>query len=351
MRPGAILAAALALVVAGCGTTGPFASYPISADDACGGQRQALKAYQDYFFSAMIQGAAVGAAVGGLAGYLAGNNTQSTLLGAGAGAVAGGAGGYFLAKQKANSDPAALTGSVYQDVSKENSQLDGVSLAFRNLRDCRLRSAEQVKSDYAAKRIARDDAQARLAKIKALFVADVTFAESLGAKAAERGSQYDAASTQIEQLDPTAKATLAARQRAAGTGAAGGGGGGGGLVANEAARVRETASASARQVATLAPGDAVAPLDAGDAPAEWSHVRLGDGRTGYVASRLLRPAGTRAPSADAAGVAQLTESNQLKRKALSDEVAQAKNDANGSSFELGGAISRLPRGGPLPRAA
>ena len=131
---------------------------------------------------------------------------------------------------------------------------------------------------------------------------------------------------------------------------ANGGGGGPSLVANEAARVRAEPSSTGAQVASLSPGESVASL--GDAPADWAHVRLRDGKTGYVASRLLRPAGTRAPASasapppkDAAGVAELTESNQLKRKSLNDEVAQAKSDANGSSFELSGSISRAPAQG------
>ena len=123
------------------------------------------------------------------------------------------------------------------------------------------------------------------------------------------------------------------------------------LVANEAARVRAEPSTTGRQVATLAPGDGVTPASGGTAAADWTHVRLKDGKTGYVSSALLRPAGTANPTAasappprDAAGVAQLTELNQLKRKALTDEVAQAKTDADGSAFELSGSISRAPQG-------
>ncbi len=341
--------ALLTLGLPGCagGGGGMFGgSYTVSADDACANQRQAMKSFQDYFFASMVQGAAIGGVAGGLAGYAIGGNATGALVGAGTGAVLGGIGGYYSAKQKANGDPSALTLSVYQDVSQENSQIDAVSAAFLQLRDCRLRSASAVKADFAAKKISHDDAQAKLLKTKQLFLEDVTYAEGLGSKMASRAGEYDNASTQIMQSNPSAQQTLAQRNAASGQG----GGGGPSLVANEAARVRAEPSASGAQVASLSPGESVASL--GDAPADWDHVRLKDGKTGYVASRLLRPAGTRAPATaaapppkDAAGVAQLTETNQLKRKSLNDEVAQAKSDANGSTFELSGSISRAPAQG------
>jgi YMGG-like Gly-zipper/Bacterial SH3 domain len=329
------------LTLTGCaGAGGMFgSSYTIAADDSCASQRQALKAYQDYFFSSMVQGAAMGAVAGGLAGLAIGGNAQSAAIGAGTGALVGGVSGYYLAKQKANSDPVALTDSVYDDVYRENRQIDGVSGAFLALRTCRLQSADAVKADYAAHRISHDDAVTKLARIKQLFLEDVDFAQELGSKMAERGGEYQNASDQIVKMNPNAKQEVAARQAAApapGTG----------LVASEAARVREAGDPNARQIATLRPGEAVSPV-AGETPTDWTHVTLPDGRTGYIASRLLHPAGTSTtapPPKDAAGVAELTESNQLKRKGLDDEVASAKNDANGKAFELSGSISRLPRG-------
>jgi hypothetical protein len=348
--PAAAMAAVLVLASTGCTAPGELfgTGYTVAADDSCGTDRQQLKSFQDYFFASMVQGAAIGAAGGALLGYGLGGG-QGALIGAGAGALAGGATGYYLAKEKANSDPAALTNSVYQDVSQENSQIDSVSLAFQRLKDCRLRSASAVKSDYRAKKITLDDAQARLQRIKALFLQDVAFAEGLGKKMDDRGAQYEDASNQIVKVNPNAKETASAREASGNGGPAAAGT----LVANQAARVRGEASSTGKQLATLTPGEAVTPIadEAGAAPtpAEWTHVQMKDGRSGYVSSPLLRPAGTAAPGSrvppphDAAGVAQLTDSNQLKRKALTDEVAEAKNQANGGSFELqGNGISRAP---------
>lgn len=354
----------LALVIGtvelvGCSSTGGaglFTSYTVAADDTCGQYRQQLSAYRDYFFSAMVQGATIGAAVGGLTGYFVGGNVKSTLIGAGAGAVTGAVGGYFFAKQKAaNGNPTTLANSVYDDLNTENSEIDGVTGTFEKLHDCRLDAARSVKDDLAARRISRDDAQAKLRKVRDWLVEDIDLADALGAKMGERSAEYADASDKMLQSEPSAKRTLETRELA--TRGPDGGGGGGGLVANEAARVREAPTTSSRQIAALAPGDAVSPLGGGSETQGWTHVQLRDGRSGYTASNLLRPSGTPIaasappPPKDVAGVAQLTETNQLKRKALADDTAQAKADAGGNAFELGGSISRVTPAPNTRRAA
>ncbi|HUZ75782.1 MAG TPA: SH3 domain-containing protein [Stellaceae bacterium] len=343
------------LALAGCSSTGGaglFASYTAAPDDTCGQYRQQLGAYRDYFFSAMVQGATIGAAVGGLTGYLAGGDVKSTLFGAGAGAVTGAVGAYFIAKQKAaNGNPTVLADSVYDDLNTENSEIDGVTGTFEKLRDCRLEAAREVKHDLAAHQISRDDAQAKLRKIHDWFVQDIDFADALGAKMNQRGTEYADASDKMMASEPSAKRTLETRRSAPPR--HGGGEGGGGLVAGEASRVREAPTTSSRQIALLAPGDSVSPLSGGNTPEGWTHVQLGDGRSGYVASRLLHEpgaAGTAPPPKDVAGVAQLTESNQLKRKALTEDVAEAKSAANGSAFQLNGSISRI-KPAPVARRA
>jgi len=345
-----VVLSAATLALTGCETSG----FNVASDDACAAERTELKSYQDFFFRSMVEGAVAGAVVGGLAGALIGGNTSSALIGAGAGAVAGGVGGYFLAKQKATSDRTVLTQSVYKDVSAENAQIDNVTASFRKLRDCRFRSAEAVKNDFAAGKLSREDAQKKLAKTRDLFQEDITFAESLGAKMNQRGAEYQNASDEMVKLDPSAKQTLAAREAAAGGAASVI------YVANEAARVRAEPSTSSKQIAALAPDEAVTPVGAVAGKSTWMHVQLKDGRSGYVASRLLRQEGTAAPvrkvasaappPTDVAGVAQLTETNQLKRKALNDDVEQAKV-ASSSAFELDGKISRVPNGyGPQLQA-
>ncbi len=342
-RTTVVMSVAAALALSGC--AGMNNNFNVSADDACHAERAELKSFQDYFFRSMVEGAAAGAVAGGLAGALISGNLKGAAIGAGAGAVVGGVGGYFLAKQKATSDPNQLTQSVYQDVSTENAQIDKVTAAFDRLRDCRFRTARAVKADLAAGRIARPDAQTKLAQIRKLFQEDIDFAESLGAKMNERGSEYQNASTEVLKLQPNAAPAPAAQSSGGAAAPAGS------LVADVAARVRSEPSATGKQIASLTPGEAVSVASGGTSAADWTHVQLKDGRDGYVASRLLRPAGsapthTRVaakPASNAAGVAQLTETNQLKRKALNDDVAEAKASSN-SAFDVDGKISRLPHG-------
>lgn len=345
-----------AMTLAGCSSTGGLGllrPYSVSSDDTCGDYKTELRSYRDFFFTSILAGAAAGAAVGGITGYLAGGTTRDTLLGAGLGGVVGGVGGYYLAKQKAsNGNKSELTDAVYDDVKKENSQIDGATQAFRKLRDCRTRTARLVKRDFTQRRLSHDDAQTKLKQIHDWLEEDIDFADALGAKMDTRGAEYADASDKMTKSDPSAKRRLSRRK--APPSSEGSGDSGGGLVAGEAVRVRAEASTSSAQVGSLSPGEAVTPIADDKPTADWTHVQLGDGHSGYVASRLLRPAGAGAsgapPPEDVAGVAELTDSNQLKRRALKDDIVQAKNTANGSTFELSGSISRL-RPAPVPRIA
>ena len=351
VRPLGLALAIGAMELTGCssaGGPGLFSSYTVAADDTCGDYKSQLRGYRDFFFSSMLEGAAIGAGVGALSGYLIGGNAQGALIGAAAGGVIGAAGGYYAAKQKAAAgNQQALANSVYGDLSRENGQIDGVTQAFTNLRDCRLRTAQTVKGDLAARRISREEAEARLKKIHDWFLADIDFADALGAKMTERGGEYATASDQMLTADPAARQTLDQRRTSAPASAgAPTTAGAGRLVAVEAARVREEKSVDSKQIAGLAPGEPVTVLERDESANGWTQIRLRDGRTGYVVSRLLgrsaRPATAAPPPQDVAGVAQLTESNQLKRKALTDDIAEAKTEANGSAFQLSGSISRQP---------
>lgn len=373
-----VMVSAGSLALSGCAEA-PH-NYTTAAGDVCVAERQQLKSFQDYFFQSMVQGAAIGAVGGAMAGLLLGGDAKGALIGAGTGAIIGGVGGYYSAKAKATSNPVQLTQSVYTDVNNENTQIDSLTASFQRLSECRLRSAQAVKADYAAGKINQADAQAKLNQIKSWYLEDISFAESLGAKMNERGAEYDNASGELMKVDPTAQQTLAQRQAAAQATvpqappppnqpapsqpaqtqpaqtqpAQGQPTQGpptqGQYVANEAARLRAEPSTSGAEIEAVTPGETVTVMDSTRSTGDWMHVQLPDGQAGYVASRLLRPAGAPAsatppaapPPQDAAGVAQLTETNQLKRKALNDDVAQAKVTAN-TAFDLEGKISRLPQ--------
>ena len=294
VRPVSLALGVGALVLSGCtggnsglgmGTSG----YTVSSNDACAAQRAQLQSYQTYFYQSMAEGALAGAAVGATAGALIGGNWKAALIGAGTGAVVGAAGGYLVAKQRATSDPVQLTQSVYNDISTENGQIDAVTASFLALKNCRFQTAELVKNDYKAGRMSREAAQAKLTEIQGLFNEDIAFAEALDAKINERGGEYQYASTELTKLQPPPAPPPPAPAPAKPT-----------AKTAPAAKPPSTSTASA-----------------GSAPANSS------------------------------GVAQLTASNQLKRKALSDDVQEAKASSN-TAFDLEGKISHRPTSDDSP---
>jgi outer membrane lipoprotein SlyB len=293
LRGAALILAAASLPLGGCATSG----YEIAADDPCGAYRAELKSVEDSYVEGAVLGALGGALIGGLAGGLIGGDSKGALIGVGAGAVAGGLGGYFLAKQNATSDRATLVSSVYGDIAAENAKLDRVTAAFRQIRQCRLRSAEEVKRAFAAREIERPAAEARLAAIRQLYSEDIRVAEALGGKMNERGQEFEFASSELLKEDPAAQ--------------------------REVQRLRAAAAKPRAARPSAAPAAA---------PAK-----------GAVPLPQRRPEPPQAPANTTAGVATLTESNQLKRQAFSSDVQQAKAEVV-SAFELEGSISRIPGG-------
>ncbi|MBI3707392.1 MAG: hypothetical protein HY246_06910 [Proteobacteria bacterium] len=353
-RPTVVALTTLALALQGCAEGGfapGFSGYTVAADDVCRAERTELKSVEDFFTRSMIQGAVAGAVAGGLAGAIIGGGRGSAVLaGAATGAVVGGFAGYYQARQQAAKSNAELVQSISSDITNENQQVDRTTAAFRRLRTCRFEQARGIKADFAAGKIDRDEAAKRMAKVKVLFQEDVAYAEGLGAKMGERGDQYRQATTEVLKIDPSQAAvpppagpTAAPASNAA--------------VATVAARVREQPSADGKTLTSLAPGARVglaAPLNA---KSEWTQVRMDDGRTGYVATRLLGEPGTAPAAATARAtppaprattpsepttVAALTDSNQFKRKAFSDDVGESKKVAAGPAFDLDAPVTQAP---------
>jgi outer membrane lipoprotein SlyB len=353
-----VLAACLTTVwMAGC-STAP-ADYLSAADDQCQVERQDLKSVEDHFNQQLVQGAVIGAvggaATGALLGFLAGGDASSAAIGAGAGALAGGLGGYFVARQQAYSDRNALVQTVYDDVSRENVQIDRTTAAYRALRECRLRTAESIRTDFAAGRVSRGDAEQRLARTRELFRQDIAYAEQLGGKMEARNKEFAYASDQLLVDDPTGQAEVEAFRVTQAPGEAPGEmAAGPSLVANTSARLRETASTQGRQVATLAPGETVTLL-AGDPGDTWWQVRTRQGETGFVSSKLLSPPGTKVvaktppkPATTARKPAQKKEvetgiqtaSGTVKIDGFKQSVNNDRQVAEGPSFALQGQASR-----------
>jgi hypothetical protein len=297
LRGAFLILVAASVPLGGCATSG----YQIAADDPCSAQRAELKGVEDSYVQGAVAGALGGALGGALLGGLIGGNTKGALIGAGAGALAGGLGGYYFAKQNATSDRSTLVSSVYGDVATENAKLDRVTGAFRQVRECRLRNADEVKRAFATREIERPAAQAKLAKIRQLYSEDITVAEALGGKMNERGQEFQFASDELLKQDPVAQQQV-------------------------------------QQIHAAAPAPPPPPTPSKRPPTPRA--------TAPHPVPAAVPPQPRAEPAQAApnttaGVATLTESNQVKRQAFSSDVQQAKAEAV-TAFELEGGISQVP---------
>ncbi|MBK8177139.1 MAG: hypothetical protein IPK66_18350 [Rhodospirillales bacterium] len=174
-------------------------------NDSCAAQRGELKAVDDYFNQSLIEGTAIGAAAGGLtgalAGYLVRHDAGDMVIGATAGMITGGVGGYFAARSQAISDRDALVKTVYDDVTKENVQVNRATAAFTNLRDCRLAAANAIKRSYREGTLREADARAQLSRERQLFDQDIAYAERIGAQMQKRNAEFMNAATELDKRD------------------------------------------------------------------------------------------------------------------------------------------------------
>lgn len=350
----------LGLAVApGLGACTPDASAPggqIASNDACSSQRGQLTSIGDYFTQAMVVGAVSGGALGALTGALvSGGDLESTLAGAAVGGVAGAAAGYYSAKAEANSNPAQLVGGVYKDLYSENQQIDRTTTAFRAVRACRTAEADRIRADYRAGRLTADEARAQLADVKKKFEWEIKYAEEVGGKMNERGEQYSYAATEISHFDNRTPppAARAASYQVAGPVLS--------RVASKSTRVRELPSTSSRQIGGLKAGEVVEARVVSGTSGQWMRVRLADGTPGFVSASLLvepgkyrgetqtvasraEPQASAPPPQSAGGVVQLAETNQIKQRALSDDVSESRSVLSSATFELDQPITLAPSG-------
>lgn len=318
------------LLLQGCAEGGGGGARPalvVSADDPCGAQRQTLKETEDYFYAALIGGAAAGAAVG-----LATGSPIRALIGAAAGAAAAGVGGYYASRSDNITDKNRLAQTVYGDVAQENDQVDGATGKFQRLAQCRFAAANAAKADFQAGRIGRDEGQRRIDRQRFLFEEDAQYADKLGARINERGNEFDIAAAEMLKADPEAKKVLEQRQQQEAAAAA-------------AAVVPAPTPAPAAAAPTPAPAarPATQPRPATPAPAAATTPRPAQQQASAPASSapVTRTVPVAAPPVDTAGVAQLTDSNRLKRRAFTEQVSEAKSAA-ATAFNIDAKIS----GGP-----
>jgi outer membrane lipoprotein SlyB len=329
-RPMAFIASA-SIFLAACTTqSGRIGSD--DGNDACRSQVVQLDSTGDYFGEDIIRGAAVGAAggafLGGLIAAARGGNTRNVLTGVGIGAVAGGvtgaAAGYITARRQQYNDQAQLNQVIAQDVSAENQQIDRSQRAFDLLLDCRMATAARIRSDYAARKISREQAHAGMQYVRAKLANDVAIAQRINERIGARGTQFDTAFTEVA---PVARDQAGARI--------------GRTMPVTTARViplrlrpdtaaPEFTEVQARERVTVRP-----------AHSGYALVETEGGVRGYAPAAMFGGAAgaqSRQPSPNAqpatGDVRQLAATNIARRDNFAESVATANAAASGQGFEL-----------------
>lgn len=193
-----------ALLLAGCTTQAGRIGYD-DGRDACRPQLLALDSTGDFYGEQIVQGAAVGALSGALIGGLATGRWQGALIGAAVGGASGAAVGYYAALQRQARDQQALYVQMSSDLSRENAQLDRTQIAFNNLMDCRLKSAERIREAVRAGQMNRINGIAAMSEIRTRFQGDIALAQTINGRIAARGTEFD---TAIDSAIPGGKASL-----------------------------------------------------------------------------------------------------------------------------------------------
>ena len=303
--------------------------------DACRTQVVALDSTGNFFGESIIRGAAIGAVGGAILGGLiaaasgrrGSNVAAGAAIGAVAGGVAGGTTGYLQARQQQATDQASLDRTIANDLAAENAQIDRTQIAFNQLMDCRFGTAQRLREDLRAGRIARPQAENAMANLRAQTQRDVQLAQTINGRITERGAQFD---TAFDTVAPGVKQQAQAGAQV-------------GRVVPVQARatvpLRLRPDPASPEVARVAPTERVT-LSA--ATGGFAQVETASGVRGYAPTGAFpeaRNLGSR-PAVAAAGnegdVRSLAASNIARRDNFAETVGNAERLAQGQGFELAG---------------
>jgi hypothetical protein len=303
--------------------------------DACRAYVVQLDSTGDFYGEDILRGAAIGAGTGAIAGGLlaaaTGRRGSDILAGAAIGAVAGGViggtAGYIQARQRQAQDQGALVQAVGGDIRNENRQLEATQLAFNQLVDCRVNTANRIRADVRGGRVSRDQGLALMSYQRDLMRRDVALAQTINQKIGTRGGEFD---TAIETISPGTKGTVQARRTVAPRP----------TTARVSAPIRIRPEGGSAQVGQLAPNERVTVR-----PAEgnFAQVETASGVVGYVPASAVGVRGLGSPTAGVGGRGQEGEFRQLaatniaRRDNFSESVQNADRLAQGQGFELAGA--------------
>lgn len=322
LGPSMIVVAGL---LTGCGPGGLSSQNArIGADDGtdvCRPYVVALDSTGNYFAADIMKGAAIGALGGGLAGGLIGGDWKGALIGAGAGAILGGASSYWMALQQQAQDQAVLNARVSGDLQQENGAIDRTQAAFNQVMDCRFRQANEIQADYAARRIDRPNAVARMSWVKARAQRDLETARRIDSQIAGRGAQFEVAADNLEPA-PAATASRPVSRPA---------------TVRTAAALKLRPDPAAPEIGTL---QASQPVTVGPVRNGYALVSTQSGQQGYASATAIsggRGLASAQPRNDAGrspdDVRSLAGSNAARRDDFNQSVAISAN-AVSSGFEL-----------------
>lgn len=310
-----------ALLLAGCVTTQAGRIGPDDGRDACRPQLLALDSTGDFYGEQILQGAAIGAAGGALIGGLASGRWQGALIGAAVGGASGAAVGYYAALQRQAADQQALFVQMSKDLSTENAQLDRTQIAFNNLMDCRLRSAERVREMVRGGRMDRATGQAQMTEIRGRFQADLALAQSINSRIGARGAEFD---TAIDSAIPGGKSAVMAAARPAPVRAA----------PRRPVEVKFSPNPDSPRIGTVNAREVVAVRPG---PAGSVAVETASGLRGYAPADAFPAQRAAAPQADTGDVRSLAATNLARRENFAESLGNAERVAQaGGGFELPG---------------
>ena len=323
-----------AAMLAGCVSTQAGRIGMDDGRDVCRAYVVQLDSTGDFFGEDILRGAAIGAGTGAVAGGLlaaaTGRRGSDILAGAAIGALAGGiiggTAGYLQARQRQAQDQAGLMMAVGGDLRNENAQLDRTQLAFNQLLDCRVNTANRIRQDVRAGRLSRDQGMALMTYQRDLMRRDAALARAINEKIGTRGAEFD---TAIETISPGAKQAAQARRAVAATP----------TTARVSVPIRIRPDGSAPQVGQLSSREHVTVR-----PAEgnFARVETSSGVVGYVPASAVGVRGLGSPTAGVGGrgqdgeFRQLAATNIARRDNFAESVQNADRLAQGSGFELAG---------------
>ncbi|MBB3103015.1 hypothetical protein [Azomonas macrocytogenes] len=160
-RPASWLIVSLAVVLAGCQTMGGLGSSGVDP-------RLSNSQSAEFFSKSGMQACAGGAAIGALACLVGNANDKGTCLAAAAlvGCGVGMGANYYLDNRRAQyaNDEQRLDVAI-ADVQKDNRELQDLTRTAQSVIDDDRRSLLKIKSDIAAKKVQKTQAQQRLVQI------------------------------------------------------------------------------------------------------------------------------------------------------------------------------------------